>query len=648
MAIVVPTCPPAFDYSLSNSGNIAVVVGSSGSNTIIRTLTSGTTQAVSLTVTGIPSNTSYTVIPGSANPQSPASASGNSTLTITTTALTPPGNYPITVTGAPLGKTTTFNLIVSASTVNPITYISALPNPVAYGGTPNISWHSDYATSCTSLSGNFSTNTVVPNATQGTNVGVAQTAPTNYTVFCSGTPGSTPSSASINVTVAPQRPAISSLVASPACASNATPATVNIAWTNSTLATSYRLHRSPTGAPGTYSQLPIGAPVDVTSPYADTGLGAGTYYYQVQALNASGSSYSAPMSIDIPSCSGFDYRLSATPTVTVAAGDFIANTITANYVNGTAESIFFSIPANVLPPGVTLQSFSPTSCNPGATRCNIVLTLNTASNTTTGTYTITVHGVSQDTSIARDVNFALVVTNTPVPPGLNVTCTASPINVDLANNRSVTWTANVTNGTPPFTYTWSGDYPLAPDTAATTASRVKTKTVTYVDNTVTPKKGYITVTDSGTPQLSAVSYQCPSTVDVIDTDTTPDFALTATPKVSMNFVGSTATSNIIGVTIGSIDGFNGDVILTGGPSSININGVDYPLTYEFYNHDTLDQNSVIANFRYGTGLDMVVRSTSQIPTGSYQITVTGISGTLVHSKPVILEVGTVRPIFQEF
>ena len=35
-------------------------------------------------------------------------------LRITTTASTPPGTFPITVTGSPLNKTTTFNLVVNA------------------------------------------------------------------------------------------------------------------------------------------------------------------------------------------------------------------------------------------------------------------------------------------------------------------------------------------------------------------------------------------------------------------------------------------------------------------------------------------------------------------------------------------------------
>jgi murein DD-endopeptidase MepM/ murein hydrolase activator NlpD len=97
-----------FDYTLSNSGNITVTQGGSGSTTITRTLVSGTPQPVSLRASGLP--------PG-ATPRftnNPCTPTCSSTLTISTSASTPTGTFPITVTGSPGGKTTSFNLIVTA------------------------------------------------------------------------------------------------------------------------------------------------------------------------------------------------------------------------------------------------------------------------------------------------------------------------------------------------------------------------------------------------------------------------------------------------------------------------------------------------------------------------------------------------------
>jgi hypothetical protein len=98
---------PPFDYLLSNSGNITVTQGSSGSNMITATLVSGATQAVSFDASGLPPGATPIFSPGSCNPDC------SSTLTIATTGVTPTGTVPITVTGMPLGQTTTFNLTVN-------------------------------------------------------------------------------------------------------------------------------------------------------------------------------------------------------------------------------------------------------------------------------------------------------------------------------------------------------------------------------------------------------------------------------------------------------------------------------------------------------------------------------------------------------
>src|SRR4029453_4378532 len=100
-----------FNYTLTNSGDIKVNVsslfGGSGSNTITATLTAGSTQSVSFLVSGLPSGATAGFRPGGGPP--PCS----SQLTISTPGATPTGTFPITVTGSPLSKTTTFNLVVN-------------------------------------------------------------------------------------------------------------------------------------------------------------------------------------------------------------------------------------------------------------------------------------------------------------------------------------------------------------------------------------------------------------------------------------------------------------------------------------------------------------------------------------------------------
>lgn len=101
----------AFDFSLSNSGNIVVFHGNSGSTTITGTLVIGSTQQVALKCSsGLPSGASCS-FSGTSYPNF------QEILTITTTLATPGGFYPITVTGTAgsLTKTTSFTL-----TVNPL------------------------------------------------------------------------------------------------------------------------------------------------------------------------------------------------------------------------------------------------------------------------------------------------------------------------------------------------------------------------------------------------------------------------------------------------------------------------------------------------------------------------------------------------
>ena len=97
-----------FDYSLTNSGGVTVTAGASGASTITATLTSGQTQLVSFAVSGLPSGATATFSLTECTPTC------STTLTITTAAATPSGTFPITVTGSPLGRTTSFNLVVTA------------------------------------------------------------------------------------------------------------------------------------------------------------------------------------------------------------------------------------------------------------------------------------------------------------------------------------------------------------------------------------------------------------------------------------------------------------------------------------------------------------------------------------------------------
>jgi hypothetical protein len=102
----------AFDYTLTNTGNVNVRQGQSGSSTINLVLTSGATnsQSVNLASSSLPTGVTTSFSPINCYPRC------SSTFTLSTSVSTPASptgtSYPITVTGTPLSRSSQFNLVV--------------------------------------------------------------------------------------------------------------------------------------------------------------------------------------------------------------------------------------------------------------------------------------------------------------------------------------------------------------------------------------------------------------------------------------------------------------------------------------------------------------------------------------------------------
>ncbi len=124
-----------FNYSLSNSGAVSVTKTSGdafGQNTITKTLVAGSSQSVSLSLSGVPSGVTYGVSNSTCSPTC------TSTITFTVGSSAPVGSYTITVTGSPLSKTTSFTLSITGA---PITVsCQATPSSVLLGRT--VAWSS--------------------------------------------------------------------------------------------------------------------------------------------------------------------------------------------------------------------------------------------------------------------------------------------------------------------------------------------------------------------------------------------------------------------------------------------------------------------------------------------------------------------------
>ncbi|MGI8608444.1 MAG: COG1470 family protein [Candidatus Dormibacteria bacterium] len=105
------------DFSISASpAAVSVSPGQAGGSTISTALASGSAETIQLAASGLPNGATVNFNPAS------VATGGSSAMTIQTVTSTPPGTYPVTVTGkAPsAGHTTSVSLTVAAPGSNPI------------------------------------------------------------------------------------------------------------------------------------------------------------------------------------------------------------------------------------------------------------------------------------------------------------------------------------------------------------------------------------------------------------------------------------------------------------------------------------------------------------------------------------------------
>ncbi|MFJ9516930.1 glycosyl hydrolase family 18 protein [Kitasatospora sp. NPDC101801] len=110
--LTVTGTQPGNDFSLAVSPAAGSVVAGSATTAALSTaVTSGSAQSLALTVTGAPAGVTASVNPGTVN------AGSGATLSVSTTAATVPGSYPLTVkaTGASGSHTATYTLTVTGT-----------------------------------------------------------------------------------------------------------------------------------------------------------------------------------------------------------------------------------------------------------------------------------------------------------------------------------------------------------------------------------------------------------------------------------------------------------------------------------------------------------------------------------------------------
>ncbi|TMD93107.1 MAG: hypothetical protein E6I73_00920 [Chloroflexi bacterium] len=426
------------DFSLSTTPTSqTVIVGNTTTYTVNINRTGGFTGTVALTSSGAPAGASATF-----NPASTAGAS--STLTVTTSTTTPTGSSVMTITGksGSLTKTTTTTLVVQP--VPPPDYsLSASPS----SQTVTQGFGSSYTLSVTRISGfagsvtlsasglpggagaTFSPNPATASSTMSVTTSATTPAAT-YTLTITGVSGSLSHTTSVTLVVQP--PPDFSLSASPSSQTvtqgNGAGYTVNVAPSNG-FAGSVTLSASglPGGAGAAFSPNPTTASstMSVTT-IATTPVGT----YTLTITGVSGSlRHTASVTLVVQQAP--DFSLSASPsTQTITQGNGAGYNLSLTPIAGFAGSVTLS--AGGLPGGAS-ATFSP---NPTSGTSAMFVT--TSATTSTGSYTLSITGVSGSQS--HTITVTLVVQPAPTP---DYSLSATPSSQSVTQGQGVSYAVSI-------------------------------------------------------------------------------------------------------------------------------------------------------------------------------------------------------------
>jgi len=422
------TAPIIPDFTLSATpASQSVQQGGAASYSVSITRTNGFTGNVTFSVSGLPTGATGTFTPDL--------ETGASTLTVSPTASTPAGTFPLTITGVSgsLTHTTTVSLTVN---VPDFSLSATPPSQTVTQGTPgnysvNITPISGFTGAVTlsvsglptGATGNFSPNP----ATGSSTLTVSATASTpagTFPLTITGVSGSLTHTATVSLVV--NVPDFS-LSATPPSQTVAQGAAGNYSVTVTPIsgfmsAVSLSVSGLPTGATGTFSPNPAtGSSALTVSTTATTP--AGTFPLTITGVSGSLThTTTVSLNVSVP-----DFSLSATPpSQTVAQGAAGNYSVTVTPISGFTGAVSLSVSG--LPTGAT-GSFSP---NPATG--SSALTVSTTTTTPAGTFPLTITGVSG--SLTHTTTVSLIVN---VPDfSLSATPSSQTVLVGGAGSYSVT------------------------------------------------------------------------------------------------------------------------------------------------------------------------------------------------------------------
>ncbi len=445
------------DFSLSATpGSQTLLPGGSGTYSVTINPTNGFSGAVTLSVSGLPTGASGTFTP---NP-----ATGSSTLAVTTTASTPVGTYPLTITG--VNGTLSHVVAVSLSVTTTVVAFDAV-GPSAAGASvtsgSSLSWNHTVTSSGSNLLlmvavavGGPDTNrtlSVTYNGVAMTSVGLVHSnnqAQGYVQLFSLKAPAS--GAHPVQVTLSGGNASLEAGSVSFTGVDQTTPVR--------NVVTSFGNGTSPnvtvTSAPGdmVVDAMVTGCTGTITSSKTLRWL------KQVNCLTAGGvggqstaagvasvtMGYTVPtdwwgmIGADIVAAPGqpaIDFTLSNEGAKSVTQGSAVTNAVTATLLSGTAQNATFGVSG--LPAGVT-ASFNPGGCSP---TCSTTLTISANASASLGAWPITLTGTTG--LVSRTTTFTLNVT-APVVPDFSLSATPPTQTVAQGASGSYSVTITPTNG----------------------------------------------------------------------------------------------------------------------------------------------------------------------------------------------------------
>ncbi|MGB7987364.1 MAG: protease pro-enzyme activation domain-containing protein [Terracidiphilus sp.] len=598
LTVVVPT--PSFTLS-SSASTLNVVEGSSASATISILNPQNFGAPVTLSTSGLPTGVTASYTPATTNTTSSVSFSASKSAT--------PGTYSVKVSGTVGGvsNSATISLTVPTPTFTLSSASATLSTPI--GGSATTSVISVVAANGftgsvaftanglpTGVTASFSPTSSATSSTVSLKAG-STALPGSYSINLKGTSGSLTASTTITVTVP-----------TPSFTLSSSASTLNVVEGSSASASINVLNPQNFGGtvPLSASSLPTGVTAAFTAATAsaastvkfsaNSSATPGTYSVNINGT-VGGVTNSVSISLIVPTPSFAISSASATLSTPIG-GSAAASKISVAATNGFVGSVGFT--ASGLPTGLT-ASFSPTSSSTATT-----VSLKAAATATPGSYTITVTGTS------GSLTATTTITVTVPTPSFTLSSSASTLNAAEGGSASATISVlNSQNFNTPVTLAVTG-LPTGVTATFSPATTATTSTVKFSTSTsATPGTYSVSISGSvgGVTNSASISLTVP----------TPSFTLSsASTTLSAQIGGNAAASKI---SVAPIYGFASSV-------SFTASGLPTGLTASF--SPASSTTSSIVSLTAG----------STTTPGSYQVTITGTSGTLTATKTITVNVPT--------